>query len=57
MTDTTKRDAPNDAREPALKKPYKPPTFRFEHVFEVSALSCGKVNVTQANCANNRKLS
>ena len=57
MTDTTKSDAPNDAREPALKKPYQPPAFRFEHVFEVSALSCGKINTTQTGCRTNTKLS
>jgi hypothetical protein len=57
MTDTTKRDAPNEARESGLKKPYKPPTFRFEHVFEVSALSCGKISSTQESCRSNRKAS
>ena len=57
MTDTTKRDAPNDGREPALKKPYKPPTFRFEHVFEVSALSCGKISSTQDSCRRMGKAS
>jgi hypothetical protein len=57
MTDTTKRDVPNEAREPGVKKPYTPPTFRYEHVFEVSALSCGKLDATQASCITNRKLS
>ena len=57
MTDTTKKDTPNDAREPALKRPYKPPTVRFEHVFEVSALSCGKISATQQSCRSNTKNS
>jgi len=29
MTDTTKRDAPDEAREPSVKKPYRPPRFCF----------------------------
>jgi hypothetical protein len=39
------------------KKPYEPPSFRFERVFEVSALTCGKVHTTQSGCHQNRKLS
>jgi hypothetical protein len=39
------------------KKPYSPPSFRCERVFEVSALSCGKVNSTQSACRANRKVS
>jgi hypothetical protein len=39
------------------KKQYEPPSFRFERVFEVSALSCGKVNPTQFTCHANRKNS
>ena len=34
----------------AAKKPYKTPTLRFEPVFEVSALSCGKLTVSQSGC-------
>jgi len=41
----------------AGKKPYHPPAFRFEQVFEVSALSCGKVSSTQGTCHNNTKAS
>jgi len=33
--------------EQKAKKPYSKPAFRFERVFETSALSCGKVNQTQ----------
>jgi hypothetical protein len=57
MTDTTKKDAPNQAGEQGAKKPYKPPNFRFEQVFEVSALSCGKIHSTQEGCRANRKAS
>jgi len=39
------------------KKVYQSPSFRFERVFEVSALSCGKVQNTQAGCHANRKFS
>lgn len=39
------------------KKPYETPTFRFERVFEVSALSCGKIDSTQMGCHSNRKHS
>ena len=43
--------------QPIAKKPYLKPEFRFERVFETRALSCGKVNATQGQCANNRKSS
>jgi hypothetical protein len=33
-----------------IKKPYQKPGFRFEPVFVTSALSCGKVNPSDANC-------
>ena len=39
------------------KKPYQKPTVRFERVFETRALACGKVQVTQSQCARNRKTS
>jgi hypothetical protein len=42
---------------PAIKKPYKQPSFRFERVFEVTALSCGKVGDSQLSCHVNRKVS
>lgn len=32
------------------KKPYHKPSFRFERVFETMALSCGKIDPTQAQC-------
>jgi hypothetical protein len=39
------------------KKPYTAPSFRYESVFEISALSCGKVQTTQQGCAGMRKAS
>ena len=46
------------AREQAgAKKSYKKPSVRFESVFEVSALSCGKISTTQANCKVSMKAS
>ena len=40
------------------KKPYARPSFRWESLaFETMALSCGKIDTTQASCHNNRKLS
>ena len=41
----------------AGKKPYKTPSVRFESVFEVSALSCGKVSTTEGNCKVSMKAS
>ena len=41
----------------AGKKPYKAPTLRFENVFEVSALSCGKLSSTQSQCIGATKTS
>jgi hypothetical protein len=43
--------------EARLKKTYHKPTVRYERVFEVQALSCGKVQVTQSGCGHNRKTS
>ena len=40
------------------KKPYKTPSVRSEIVFEVSALSCGKlVGTTQGDCGSVHKAS
>jgi hypothetical protein len=39
------------------KKPYARPAFRFERVFETSALSCGKVGPIETQCRINRKTS
>ncbi len=39
------------------KKPYRKPKVRFERVFEVMALVCGKVFDTQLSCRGSRKAS
>jgi hypothetical protein len=44
-------------REEATKKSYEKPTFRFERVFETSALTCGKIDDTDFLCRHNRKVS
>lgn len=58
-TDAQKENGePADAcGKPREKRAYKKPTYRYEQVFVTSALSCGKVNATQASCTMNRKLS
>ena len=49
---------PQDAgAEPGAKKPYVKPEFRHEKVFETMALSCGKIQPTQARAISNRKAS
>ena len=39
------------------RKPYVKPAFRFDRVFETTALACGKVTTTQLQCKLNRKVS
>jgi hypothetical protein len=47
-----------DAVQPSgAKKQYHKPQVRYEKVFETQALTCGKVQTTQASCHSNRKLS
>lgn len=53
----TDRTAARLEAQPAAKKPYHKPAFRFEPVFETRALSCGKVETTQSQCAHNTKTS
>jgi hypothetical protein len=51
---------PEDKRlDPKIltKKPYVKPTFRFEHVFETQALSCGKTGGISTQCKLSRKTS
>lgn len=50
-------DSSDQLREKDEKQPYQAPDFRYERVFEVSALSCGKVSATQGSCHANRKAS
>ncbi len=47
----------NSAQDTEQKAPYQKPEFRYESVFETSALSCGKIHTTQAGCAGMRKAS
>jgi hypothetical protein len=42
---------------PKKKPPYRKPAFRYESVFETSALRCGKVQSTQAPCHSSRNAS
>jgi hypothetical protein len=46
-----------DGLEQKAKKPYRTPEFRFERVFETTALACGKVSQTQQQCKFNMKKS
>ena len=48
-----------DACQPKLrpKRPYHKPAVRYERVFEAQALTCGKVQTTEAQCHQNRKSS
>jgi hypothetical protein len=57
MASVTKKDSSGEQLEAAVKEPYKAPSFRFESVFEVTALSCGKISATQGDCNKNRKAS
>jgi len=57
MTNMADRETSEKPRKPSPKKPYQAPAFRFERVFEVSALSCGKVSSTQDSCTLNTKVS
>jgi hypothetical protein len=52
---TTKNDAEESCR--TTKKPYQEPAFRHERVFETMALTCGKIDHTNASCHFNRHTS
>ena len=56
-SEESKRPASPHEAKLRPKRPYHKPTVRFERVFEVQALSCGKVYTTQAGCHSNRKAS
>lgn len=57
------KEVTHDRTEAPLPEPdddklrYERPTLRSEGVFETMALSCGKVNVSQAQCAVNLSAS
>ena len=57
MENVTNKDSSSKQLEAAVKELYKAPSFRFDSVFEVSALSCGKISATQGACHQNRKAS
>jgi hypothetical protein len=57
MMTMNKGERSNSAQAPVQKTPYQKPAFLHESVFETSALSCGKVQSTQAGCHSNRKIS
>jgi hypothetical protein len=57
FTDQKQRLAPAGDSKRAARKPYVKPEVRHERVFETMALSCGKVQTTQASCHFNRKTS
>lgn len=47
----------NPVQSQHKKQPYQKPVFRHETVFETSALVCGKINASTAQCRSNRKKS
>ncbi len=51
-------DDKNAQESPGLpKKVYQEPAFRHERVFETMALSCGKLDTTEAQCKFHRNAS
>ncbi len=52
-----KEERPGLAQKPKEKGPYQKPAFRYESVFETSALRCGKVQSTQSTCRSSRNAS
>jgi hypothetical protein len=53
----TDRHATLLVEQKTARKPYRKPAVRHEQVFETSALSCGKIQTTQGQCAMNRNAS
>lgn len=49
-------EASKDTANKLERKPYSKPTFRYERVFEISALACGKVQMGPT-CAGQKKVS
>ena len=57
---TAKSASPEDKslfQKKQTKKAYTKPAFRFEHVFETQALSCGKAHSHFGQCKINPKAS
>jgi hypothetical protein len=59
MSESEKSKGLSSAGEAKLraKRPYQKPVVRYERVFEVQALTCGKVQGTEGECHFNRKSS
>jgi len=58
VREKTTDEAGTEAELPRIqRKPYRPPTFEHEQVFETMALACGKLHPTQGQCRFNRKNS
>ena len=57
VTNVMNVDSSGEPREAGAKKPYKAPSFRFEPVFEVAALACGKIFSNEGGCRHSRKAS
>jgi hypothetical protein len=53
---TENKQGSTEGRSSAKKK-YRKPEFRFERVFETTALACGKTSPVQGNCRTFRKNS
>jgi len=52
-----KPETPKPKETMTAKKPYRTPELRFERVFEVMALVCGKISHTEQSCHSSRKVS
>jgi hypothetical protein len=57
MSDKIHKQGTPESNAGAPKRAYVKPAFRHETVFEVMALSCGKISGTSGPCATNRKTS
>jgi hypothetical protein len=51
------RTEDQEPRHQRVRKPYLKPGFEREQLFETMAMTCGKVQSTQASCRTNRKNS
>jgi hypothetical protein len=57
MTNKHEKSGSAPEADSGRKRAYVKPAFRHETVFEVMALSCGKISGTTGPCSTNRKLS
>jgi len=56
-TTMSKEEEQKGTPTPKKKAPYQKPDYRCESVFETSALRCGKVQTSSAECHSNRSAS